>query len=240
MGKEDSASNAAGQAARAQTQLAQQLIGETSPVRKGLINDANQFVSGGRDVTGLPEFAAYKGAAEGQYGRAKDSIIANTPEGGGLTAALAGLDATRAGSQAAFTGDLASNEVQRALQLATFGAASGQQGLSSAGYLQSQRAQSEAATNAGKSQGLGTAAGVGLAMATKGGSAAATPLITPSDRRLKKNIEHIGMYGPHNLYSFDYLDGTHSVGVMAQEMPDKYVTESGGYLMVDYGALSHG
>ena len=229
MGKEDSANQAAGEAAQAQTRLAQQLVGETTPLRRDLIYDAGQFTSGKRDVTGLPEFGAFKTGAESQFSRAKDSIIANTPEGGGLSALLASLEGQRAGNQAAFTGDLAGSEVNRALQLATFGAAQGSQGLSSAGFLQANRAQAEAASNAGKSEGLGSAAGTAVASA-----------ITKSDRRLKKNIEHIGMYGPHNLYSFDYLDGTHSVGVMAQEMPDKYVTESGGYLMVDYGMLSHG
>ena len=229
MGKEDSASQAAGQAAQAQTRLAKQLISQSNPTRQALFNDANQFLTGNRDVTALPEFGAFKNSAESQFGRARDSIIANTPEGGGLTAALAGLEGQRAGGQAAFTGDLAGNEVNRALQLGTFGAAQGSQGLSSAGFLQGQRAQSEAASNAGKSQGAGQAVGSAAALAVKG-----------SDRRLKRNIKHIGMYGPHNLYSFDYLDGTHSVGVMAQEMPDKYVTEVDGYLMVDYGALCHG
>jgi len=229
MGKEDEANQAAGQAAQAQTTLAQQLVSQTDPLRRGLIGDATDFLSGNRDVTGLPEFAAFKGAAEGQFGRARDAIIANTPEGGALTAALAGLEGQRAGNQAAFTGDLAGNEVNRALQLGTFGAAAGSQGLSSAGFIQAQRAGAESQANAGKSQGAGSAAG-----------SAAAAAILKSDRRLKKNIEHIGMYGPYNLYSFDYLDGTHSVGVMAQEMPAKFVSESDGYLMVDYGMLCHG
>ena len=232
MGKDTSAGDAAGAAAQSQARLAQQLFGQTEPLRRELIDDAGVFVSGGRDVTSLPEFAAFKGSAESGFNRAKENIIANTPEGGGLTAALAGLEGQRAGDQASFTGALASDEVNRALQLATFGAAQGSQGLSSAGFLQGQRAQAEAGANAGKAQGTGTA--VGAAASAIGKAAIA------SDRRLKKNIEHIGQYGPYNLYSFDYLDGTHSVGVMAQEIPDKYVTEVNGYLMVDYGMLSHG
>lgn len=165
MGKETEANDAAGQAAGAQTRLAQQLIGETTPLRQNLISDAGQFVSGDRDVTGLPEFAAFKSGAEDQFGRARDAIIANTPEGGGLTAALAGLEGQRAGNQAAFTGGLAGNEIQRALQLATFGAAQGSQGLGSAGFLQGQRAQAESQSNAGKAGGLGTALGTGAGLA---------------------------------------------------------------------------
>lgn len=226
MGKPDEANQAAGQAAQAQTQLAQQLVSQTDPLRRGLIDDAFGFISGDRDVTGLPEFAALKGANEAQFGRARENIISSTQRGGGLTSALANLEGQRASNQVAFTGDLATTEVNRALQLGTFGAAQGSQGLSSAGFVQAQRATAEAQANAGKSEGLG--------------QAAATVAVKISDRRLKKNINHIGMYGPYNLYSFDYLDGSHSVGVMAQELPDKYVIEVNGYLMVDYGMLSHG
>ena len=155
--------------------------------------------------------------------------MASMAEGGTCIAALQELEGSWAGNQARFNGALPSDEINRATRLANFGAVTGQQGLTSAGFLQSQRAGAEAQANAAKSSGTGSAAGNIAAAA-----------ITKSDRRLKKNIEHIGMYGPHNLYAFDYLDGTHSVGVMAQEMPDKYVTEVDGYLMVDYGLLSHG
>ncbi len=233
MGKSTSAGDAAGQAAQAQTRLAESLVRETTPLRRGLIKDSDLFIQGQRDVTGLPEFAAFKGSAESGFNRAKENIIANTPEGGGLTAALAGLEGQRASSQAGFTGALASDEVNRALQLATFGAAQGSQGLGSAGFLQGQRASAEGQANAGKAQGTGQAAAA-AAMVAKAA-------IQSSDRRLKKNIEHIGMYGPYNLYAFDYLDGVHGVGVMAQEMPDRFVSKGGdGYLMVDYGLLSHG
>ncbi len=159
MGKDDSANQAAGQAAQAQTALAQELIGETRPLRKGLISDAFGFLEGGRDVTGLPEFAAAKSANEGQFNVARDNIIGNTPEGGALTAALGNLEGARASNQVAFTGDIAGNEIQRALQLATFGAATGSQGLGTAGFVQGQRAGAEGAANAGKSQGLGQAVG---------------------------------------------------------------------------------
>jgi hypothetical protein len=224
MGK-DEANEAAGQAAQAQTRLAEQLVGQTDPLRRGLISDANQFLRGGRDVTGLPEFAAAKGASEAQFGVARDNIIANTPEGGALISALSNLESDRAANQVAFTGDIASNEVNRALQLGTFGAAQGSQGLSNAGFIQAQRATAESQANAGKAQGLGEAAGASAAAA-----------ITKSDRRLKRNIKHIGMYGPYNMYSFT-IDGIKSMGVMAQEMPDKFVTEMDGYLAVDYGML---
>ncbi len=159
MGKDTSAQDAAGQAALAQTDLAQQLVSETDPLRLGLIDDASSFLSGDRDVTALPEFGAFKSSAEDQFGRAQENIIANTPEGGPLIAALTQLEGDRAGNQANFTGALAGDEVNRALQLATFGTATGSQGLSNAGFIQSQRASAESAQNAGKAGGLGTALG---------------------------------------------------------------------------------
>jgi len=165
MGKDNTADQAAGQAAEAQTKLAQQLVGETTPLRQNLISDAGQFVSGERDVTSLPEFRTYKNTAEDQYQRARDSVIGSTPEGGGLTAALTQLEGQRAGNLADFTGALAGTEIQRALQLATFGAAQGSQGLGSAGFLQGQRAQAQANQNAGKAGGLGTALGTGAGLA---------------------------------------------------------------------------
>jgi hypothetical protein len=143
----------------AQSKLANQLVREVTPLRGNLVGDAAGFVSGGRDVTNLPEFGAFKAQEEGQFGRARDNIIANTPEGGALSAALAGLEQGRAQNLTNFTGALAGGEVDRALQLATFGTAQGSQGLSSAGFLQGQRAQSQAQQNAAKSEGLGQALG---------------------------------------------------------------------------------
>jgi len=237
MGKSSSSSDAAGQAAQSQQRLAERLVREVGPLRRELINDAGEFVSGDRDVTGLPEFGAFKDAAEGQFNVARDNIIANTPEGGGLVAALANLEGDRASNQTAFTGDLSRIETDRALAIASGGTIQGTQAGGQAGFLQSQLAQNESMENAGKSQGAGTAAGAAAAAAIKRMGSTAT---VASDIRLKKNIRHIGFYGSHNLYAFDYLDGTHSVGVMAQEMPDKYVTEVDGYLMVDYGMLING
>ena len=148
MGKSSGSDRAAQAAAEAQSKNAQQLIDETSPLRRGLIGDASDFLSGNRDVTGLPEFAALKGANEDQFNVARDNIIANTSAGGGLTAALAELEGNRAANQVDFTGALAGDEVNRALQLASFGTAAGTQGLASAGDLQGIRAGIESQDNA--------------------------------------------------------------------------------------------
>jgi hypothetical protein len=63
-----------------------------------------------------------------------------------------------------------------------------------------------------------------------------------SDRRLKKNIKQIGTRPDGlNVYEFDYIwGGDRQVGLMAQEVQGVYpgaVSESGGYLMVDYSKV---
>ena len=63
-----------------------------------------------------------------------------------------------------------------------------------------------------------------------------------SDRRLKKNIKQIGTRPDGlNVYEFDYIwGGGRQIGLMAQEVQTIYpgaVSESGGYLMVDYSKV---
>lgn len=63
-----------------------------------------------------------------------------------------------------------------------------------------------------------------------------------SDRRLKKNIKQIGTRPDGlNVYEFDYIwGGDRQVGLIAQEVQGVYpgaVSESGGYLMVDYSKV---
>ena len=68
--------------------------------------------------------------------------------------------------------------------------------------------------------------------ATLGGAA-----IMASDRRLKTNIKPIGTIKGYPAYSYDYIWGESGVGVMADEVPAKYVTRIGAFDAVDYGAL---
>lgn len=57
-----------------------------------------------------------------------------------------------------------------------------------------------------------------------------------SDRRLKTNIRKVGTKNGHNWYKYDFL-GTPAEGVMADELPADYVTEVGGYQMVNYSKV---
>jgi hypothetical protein len=57
-----------------------------------------------------------------------------------------------------------------------------------------------------------------------------------SDRRLKSNIRKVGTVNGHNWYKYDFL-GTPAQGVMADELPADYVTDMGGYQMVNYSKV---
>lgn len=61
-----------------------------------------------------------------------------------------------------------------------------------------------------------------------------------SDRRLKHNIRRIGTVKGYPWYSFDYLWGESSQGVMSDEIPSQYVHQHLGFDWVDYGALLNG
>ena len=59
-----------------------------------------------------------------------------------------------------------------------------------------------------------------------------------SDRRLKTNIERIGTLKGYPYYSFDYIWGESSFGVMSDEInPEAVVKHHTGYDMVDYSKI---
>lgn len=59
-----------------------------------------------------------------------------------------------------------------------------------------------------------------------------------SDRRLKRNIMKVRTLRGMAIYIWDWVWGGVGAGVMADEVPAKYVHVVGGYLMVNYGALN--
>jgi len=116
------------------------------------------------DLSASPEFAAMKDVTESQFGRAQDSLIANTPEGGPLAATLAQLEGQRASDLVRNTGALSAAEMERAFQLVNTGTGNAIQAGGNAGLIQAQLAQARAAESAGKSgalgQGMGAYAGL--------------------------------------------------------------------------------
>ena len=91
-------------------------------------------------------------------------------------------------------------------------------------------------------QQAGTAGMVG-GLGQMGMAAAMMPAGTfPSDRRLKTNIQLIGKHdNGMNIYSWDYVWGEHSRGVMADEveeiMPEAVIMHPTGFKMVNYSML---
>jgi len=70
---------------------------------------------------------------------------------------------------------------------------------------------------------------------------AALPVVFPSDRRLKSNIERIGTHKLGiGIYEYDIF-GERQQGVMADEvekvMPEAVLMHPSGYKMVNYGLL---
>jgi hypothetical protein len=87
----------------------------------------------------------------------------------------------------------------------------------------------DAASQQGFWGGLGDLAGAGLG---------AYGMAQTSDRRLKTNIKRIGTVKGYPWYSFDYIWGESSQGVMADEVPEEFTTDiGGGYKGVYYGPL---
>jgi hypothetical protein len=70
-----------------------------------------------------------------------------------------------------------------------------------------------------------------------GGAALGAAATYYSDRRLKTNIKRIGTVKGHPWYTYDYVWGESSEGVMADEIPQEHVTEINGFKAVNYGTL---
>ncbi len=158
MGKSSSADRSAGRVAQAQLGMAQEVFNEGRPLRAGLTDQLSQVIQTG-EADNTAQFRAGKSTLEDQVQRAREQIIAGTPEGGGLTSALTDLEMGRARGLAEMEGQIVDREIDRALQLGTFGAATGVQGVGTAGMVQAQRAASEAQQNAAKGRGMGQVAG---------------------------------------------------------------------------------
>lgn len=91
--------------------------------------------------------------------------------------------------------------------------------------------------------GSSTPASTGFTVPGSGGQSP-QQFYSNSDARLKTNVEKIGEHDGINIYRWEWNDEAKAmgiddptIGVMAHEVPDEYVVEKDGYLMVDYGRL---
>lgn len=68
-------------------------------------------------------------------------------------------------------------------------------------------------------------------------------MLAMSDERLKENIVPVGQENGHNVYEFEYINGSGKRyrGVMAQEVlekdPSAIIMDKSGYMAVDYGKI---
>jgi hypothetical protein len=68
-------------------------------------------------------------------------------------------------------------------------------------------------------------------------NAAKIAMMFMSDRRLKRNIQPIGIHKGNQWYSYDYIWGEPSIGVIADEVPHAAVMHPSGFMMVDYSKV---
>ena len=146
-----------GDAGAIQSQLAMELINQTDPLRRALIERSGAFLGGGIDNSA--QFSAFKAAAEPQFAQARESVIANTPTGGGLTSALTQLEGQRARTLTEAQGGIEQQELARAMQLGTGMTGPALSTLGNAANVQAMIAQSEADREAGMLGALGAGAG---------------------------------------------------------------------------------
>lgn len=186
------------------------------------INAYNAMLSG--DTSGFDKFKDATG-----YNFAMDRGVGN------ITGSAAGTGMVRSGAAA------------KALQ--SFG--SGLQNQYANTYLDKLLNQAnlgfqagDAITNAGNySYGQGTSQSKSSEGIAKFVGQIASAAAMASDIRLKKNIHKIGEYKGLNLYQYRYINNSGPfIGVMAQEVaekrPDALGSEIGGYMTVNYGALT--
>lgn len=190
----------------------------------------------------LQQAAGRAGAMTGARDRAEQLGYARKLDAAGLGRNLAGASSAAYGG-AVGAGNAAGNSYQSAGINAMNGMNMGANTIGSGYNMQLQglgnilNAQTQMAVNSNDSM-LGDLGGL------MGGAAAMKNAGFFSDRRLKENIEEVGVdqRTALTLYQFNYLgDDKRYQGVMADEVemvyPDAVSRDEDGYMMVDYGAL---
>jgi hypothetical protein len=156
----DSKDDKQGQNATArQTEIAQWIFENAKPVAESLSGRYKNFLDGNLDVTGTPQYAAMKSAADSQFGRARDNIIATSAPGGALTSALANLETNRALGLVQGAGTLAENEMSRAFGIGTNQVPVALQGYGNAAQTSAYRNAAASQQNSQAMQGIGYGAG---------------------------------------------------------------------------------
>lgn len=146
-----------------QAELAARLFEQTDPIRQGLVDRSTAFLEGG--LGSSPTYQGYRADLENQYTGARERIIGSLPKGGGLTSALAELEASRARDLTQGGAAINEAELGRALQLGTGTTFPALSSLGQSGSVEAMLAQADAARQASVLGALGT--GVGAYLGSK-------------------------------------------------------------------------
>lgn len=238
--------------------LARKLTGESSKQRKAerriLKEQKRQFDLTREDFAGFRERGEAAGirlneflGLEGQ--EAEQAAIAGFEESPGQVF-LRQRQERALTRNAAALGGLGGGNVRTALQEQAFGIASQQLGerknrlaqVAGFGFNATQAGATIGAGISGQTSQILTGFEQRRAAQSAGdrqsAAAAATAFIAASDRRFKRNIKRIGTTRDgYPWYSFDYLTGQASEGVMSDEVPSDMVIQIGGYDFVDYSRI---
>ena len=142
--------------------IALSLFNQTDPLRQLLIGNSTNFLNGNMDVTGTPMYRALKSGTENQYSQARNSIIADSPAGGPLQKMLADLENSRAQTLAQGQGQIAQDELNRAMGLATGSTNTATNALGQASSIQQLQANADAQRSAGLYGAIGSGLGAYL------------------------------------------------------------------------------
>ena len=230
MGGKSQQDNEAGEAL---ADIALKQYQETQPLRSPLISRGTRFLRGNLDVAQSPMWGAARTGIDQSYSNAREDLFSTIPRGGALYGQLGDLSTDKARSMATARGQIAEGELNRALQLGTWGAAQGTSGLSAASAAQAQQIAAQNAAKGAKGQGLGQLGGAALS------AYGMYAMGAMSDRRLKRDLRRVGtLANGVPVYRFRYVwGGLERVGVMAQDVPWAAVMTPSGYLAVDYSRI---
>jgi len=95
-------------------EILKQQYEQTSPVRSYYLSEWDKLMGGEPSTYMNTAFSALRGPIEAQYGTAKENVLANTPQGGGLFDQLTNVETARAGGLSNMLGQLYMDEMNKA------------------------------------------------------------------------------------------------------------------------------
>lgn len=104
----------------------------TAGPRNAVIKRANDILSGNYDPAASPAYSPMKRSVEGQYGKARENIMASLPSGGTMADALTKTELSKAGSLSDIMSQILTGELNQAYNVGNQSYPQAVSGLSSA------------------------------------------------------------------------------------------------------------